>query len=143
MEELAKQIAGLLQTLNSGAKGVGESVQRIAPDAWRVVVKQVIVDAWSSIVCWTIVSLVIFGIAIFLRRCANASTKKVNESEDDHKCQYMKDLKSEAFTMNAWALVLTVAGSVVLFSAFNQNVPRLLNAEYHAASYLSERLLGR
>lgn len=129
MEELTKQIAELIATINKGANGAGEQLQRIAPDAWRLMVKQVTIEAWSSIIFWTSTT----ALLLLASRITWNLSKRAKSNNND---------EGEILLTGASGALLVV--SVILFLCeLSSSVPRLINPEFYAASAIIERITGR
>lgn len=147
MQELAKSISELVNSLNGGAKGLAEAMQRVAPDAWRIAVKQVVIDAVTGLVGWTLVAALI---------CVLAYKFKLNEHQNyswlaqekkkpaaEQREPYISRLVTDANVWHIWTWVSAVSACVVLIAATCFHIPRLLNPQYEAASQLSARFLRK
>jgi hypothetical protein len=134
MQELAKSFSQLVDSLNGGAKGLAEALQRIAPDAWRIAVRQVVIDAACGLLAWTIIVYGILSVAHILRTCSKSAS---DEPESIGRGGLMTD--KAAYVL--WSRIVTGTGLVIYAVAVSCYMPELLNPQYEAASQMAERFL--
>jgi hypothetical protein len=140
MQELAKSFSELVNSLNGGAKGLSDALQRVAPDAWKIAVYQARLSGITNALCWLSLSCVLAFVA---RRfyVAHRKTLKLAQLETQ-KCAIGK-LEDEASGYYVGALVCGSIASVIAAVGVLSNVATIINPEYTAASELSVRFLRR
>lgn len=85
MNELAKSIADLINSLNSGAKGAADAFARVAPEAWHALVRRVQVEAALQAACFIALSALCGYLALWFRRAALDCARRkpyYDQSED-------------------------------------------------------------
>lgn len=142
LEALAKQIAALLQTINGGAQSIGSGLQRMAPDAWRIAVKQVYVSSVVSLLSWFVVSSILWAIAASFYKQAKVERALADEAREKGDSQGTKEREGYSDSFTAWAILSAILGGVGLATNLISNVVPLLNPEYAAALKILELVKG-
>jgi len=143
MNELAKSISELINTINSGANGLGSAMQTHAPELWRLAVRQVILDAASNIALFLSLSTIAFLVGMRFGKAAKSWSKKEDDAiaSNDHHAARNASSESAGYTVAQW-IIVTIA-VIMAGTALSCNIPKLLNPGYEAASQLSSRFLGK
>ncbi len=155
--ELQNSIANLVNTLTAGAKGAGSALQSVAPEAWRIAIRQVQIDAIATVLIWSLVGIVFLGFAHFavspfIKRnkaefkIAQAMvievTKIATEKYPELNPNSISDVRDTKSKMNSldetifslrvgyWAL--TLIGVLFICGSLASNATDLLNPEYRA-----------
>jgi hypothetical protein len=126
MNELAKSIAELIGSINSGANQTGEAIRKIAPYAWRCAVYEAKLDAWTTLAC-------VLGIAVMVF-VGGLKFHQMQLNSDSHEDQV-------DFAIYKW-VALSIAALITILGICS-NLDEILNPEYEAASQLSTRFLGK
>lgn len=124
MQELAKSFSELVNSLNGGAKGLAEAMQRVAPDAWRIAVFQEKLNGWLRLLFAVTSVAVLSKIAAFCLR---------RRRED----------KPNSLEWTIAFVVLLSSTMIIAWSSGLYSIPRLINPEYAAALELSKLFLGK
>jgi hypothetical protein len=118
MNELSKSVAELIQSLNGGAKSLAEALQRISPEAWKVTVYQVQINAYRNIIGWWCIAAVCFVIGLKFRQI-------------EKKLRAAKDNEAESYCIVTWvAMCLSL---IISFVAVCANIDGIINPQYEAA----------
>ena len=146
MNELAKSIAELIATINKGANGVGESFQKVAPDAWKVAVYHAKVQAWTTLACVLGLAAIVFAVGLkfwqMQRKNDDLADQAETGKEPGWKDQYRAACSdAEGFAFGKWCAFCIAALITVL--GITANLDEIMNPEYEAASQLSARFLGK
>lgn len=145
MQELAKSISELVNSLNGGAKGLADAMQRVAPDAWRVAVRQVVIDAATGWAAWLLFAVLLLVVAakFSANQRWNESAMATERGKEHPKQSALDNYEEHGFTWQGlkWAALLVAAVTVLVSSS--SYIPDLLNPQYAAASQLSARFLGK
>lgn len=126
MNELAKSIAELINSLNGGAKSAAEALARVAPDAWHALVWRVQVEAALQTVGSLVLAVMFAASAPWFAKKAAAEAKKP--------CYVDQGFNVGALKVIAGAFVW-VAVILVLVTLRN-TVPDLIAPETEAAARL-------
>jgi hypothetical protein len=127
--ELQKSIAELINTLTNGAKGTGEIMKNIAPEAWRVAVRQVIIDGCTDLLVGGVIGIAIILLAILVIGKGVESAKETVKQCQDHSLDNYKEALV-FWRIGYW--VCTIIGSIVILCSVSAAAPKLLNPEYEA-----------
>ncbi len=143
--ELQNSIASLVNTINTGAKGAGSVLQNIGPEAWRIAVRQVQIEALACIAFWCLVGVAIIIAAQFTTLKGIQSVKRVV----DLKKADLSTLSKESFLytdklidiektneqLNGWKIgyfVMNLIGCIFIIASLSNQASDVLNPEYQA-----------
>lgn len=141
MNELAKAISELVNTINGGANGLGQALKTNAPQLWKMAVYQAKVDAWSSVAMWCSLAVILLLIGRHFRTHVKYwETERAKLTDDPWEAAKAKD--SADCWRTAFVIAMTLA-SIIVVATVGNNMPQIMNPEYAAASALSERFLGK
>lgn len=155
--ELQSAIAELVRTLTGGAKGAGSALQSVAPEAWRIAIRQVQIDAIATVLIWSLAGIVFLGFAHFAvspfikrnkaefkiaqARVAEAREIAIRKSPELNP-DSNSDVRDAKGVMNShdetvfglrigyWAL--TLGGILCICGSLSSRATDLLNPEYKA-----------
>lgn len=131
--ELQKSIAELINTLTHGAKGTGELMQSITPEAWRVAVRNVIIDGCTDILIGGCIGLVIILFSYFIIGQGVKNSKKfVKECEDTGNDYKMRDAKDNLIGWRTGYWLCMVVGFIAILCGICTAAPKVLNPGYQA-----------
>jgi hypothetical protein len=155
--ELQNAIAELVKTLTGGAKGAGNALQSVAPEAWRIAIRQVQIDAIATVLIWSLAGIVFlsfaqFAVSPFIKRnkaelkIAQVRVAEARENAIKNSPEYNpdsnKDVQDAKKDMNShdetvfglrilyWAL--TLVGLLFICGSIASRATDLLNPEYKA-----------
>lgn len=158
MNELAKAIAELIQTLNGGASGIGQAFKTHAPDLWRVAVYQARLDASIDLAAWELVGVAFLVLGwLMVRHARNlqlasvaartrlevarttrgdvTAAREAYEKAD----KYYRD--NDGYWVSGGLSILV--GFVFVCAGLACNLAAIINPEYAAASELAARFLRK
>jgi hypothetical protein len=140
MQELAKSFSELVNSLNGGAKGLADALNRVAPGAWKVVVYQARLSGITNALCWLSLSCVLAFVA---RRFYVDHRKTLKLAHLETKKDAIGRLENEASRYYVVALACGSIAAAIAAVGVLSNVATILNPEYTAASELSARFFRR
>jgi len=122
MNELSQALAKFVETVNGDAKSLGEMLQRISPDVWKLTIYQVQVEGFRNVACWWAFALlpIIIGLKFHFVR------KSLSDGDSDAVCYYI----------GTWIL-MCLAFFIMSISA-GVNYDYIVNPQYEAM----HRILG-
>ena len=123
MQELAKSISELVNSLNGGAKGLADAMQRVAPDAWRIAVRAQITNAVVSIA----LEITLFVVALMISRKLVAYGRNEDTSQEGAGACYA-------------ATFCLACVAIWMVCSLNLDLQRLLNPEFYAAADILKAL---
>lgn len=155
--ELQNSIANLVNTLTAGAKGAGSALQSVAPEAWRIAIRQVQIDAIATVLIWSLVGIVFLGFAQFAvspflkknkvefksAQARMIEVEKIVAKESPELNPYsnidfrdakheMKSLDENIFGLRIGYWALALIGVLFICGSLASKATDLLNPEYRA-----------
>jgi hypothetical protein len=146
--ELQNAIAELVSTITEGAKGAGIALQNIAPEAWRIAIRQIQIEAISNIVLFGFIGVVIIIAAQFTTLVGLRSAKRVAKMKEDElnsldslaykyndKVMALKASNEEVIGWRIGYLAMNFVGSIFIVGALTSQATDLLNPQYKVGVY--------
>ena len=126
MNELAKSPAELINTINSGANGLGGAMKTHAPESWRAAVYQSQLTGYTDIASIVCLNLLL-GISL---------TWLIRKAKDD---EFEPTYVVPAVIVGIFLVMAIIIAACVVPS----DITKILNPEHEAALQLATRFLGK
>jgi hypothetical protein len=142
----------ILQTVNESLNDLGDGVRELAaamkdgaPEAWRIMVRQTEISAWTTLAAGTFVIVVTAAIYIFIGKHIRRWKRKVAEAEEGGNNFEIDRARFAGELANGWGIGRVLGGAVILMITvlvlLDKEVPaKLMNPEYYAAKDLIQTL---